>query len=156
MGDVRQMLIEMINGNQRKGRQEIHQAENPKLAFIDRILSLCGIFAPVLLLSAVLIAGSLHPDYSHISQAISELGAQGAPYRSILNFVGLVPAGILTLLFSLAMFRRIKGGTALYISCSLVALVGLGRLLAGIFPCDPGCLPIMTFSGWLSMPYSAE
>ena len=127
----------------------IIQAKIPELKFIDRILSLCGIVAPVLLLCAVLIAGSLHTDYSHVSQAISELGAQGAPYNIILNFGGLVPSGILTFLFSLAMFRHIKGGLELYISCGLVALAGLGRLFAGIFPCDPGCLPILTSSGKL-------
>jgi len=70
--------------------------EIPKLAVHDRLLIFCGIAAPVVLLLAVIIAGSLHPGYSHISQAISEFGAQGAPHRAILSYAGLVPAGVLT------------------------------------------------------------
>jgi hypothetical membrane protein len=120
-----------------------------KHKLIYQVLSLCGIAAPVLLFCAVLIAGSLHPNYSHVSQAISVLGAQGAPYKIILNFLGLIPSGLLTLLFSLAMLQIIKGNSALYISCAFVALAGLGRLFAGFFPCDPGCIPIISISGKL-------
>jgi hypothetical membrane protein len=125
------------------------QYQTQRLSLLDRILILSGIAAPVLLLFSVLVAGSLHVGYSHISQAISELGAHGAPFSTILNYAGLVPAGILTLVFALAMFRRIKDGLALYISCGLVALAGLGRFFAGIFPCDPGCFPIITITGRL-------
>ena len=118
-------------------------------SFLDHFLSLSGIAAPIVLLFAVLICGIHHPGYSHCSQAISELGARGAPSNALLNFGGLVPTGILTLAFSLAMFRRLKKGPALYISSGLVALVGIGRFFAGIFPCDPGCFTIITISGWV-------
>jgi len=112
---------------------------------IDRVLSIiCGIGAPFVLLSAVFVAGLLHPNYSHVNQPISALGAAGAPYRDVLNLGGLIPSGLLTFLFSLAMVRNIKPGTSLYISAGLVAVAGLGRFLAGIFPCDPGCLAFVS------------
>ena len=52
---------------------------------------------------AIVVAGALHPEYSHLSQFVSELGAAGAPNPGILNFGGLVPAGVLTFLFAIAM-----------------------------------------------------
>ena len=118
-----------------------------KLSIMDRIFVICGILAAAFLLVAVLVAGRFQPSYSHVSQAISELGARGASRAFILNYFGLVPTGIFTLIFSLAMFRQLKGSTALNISSSLVVIVGIARLFAGIFPCDPGCYPIETISG---------
>jgi hypothetical protein len=56
-----------------------------------------------------------------------------------MNLGGLIPAGALTVAFALAMYRRYRPGTALAVSSSLVALAGMSRLIAGIFPCDPGC-----------------
>ncbi len=93
---------------------------------------------------AVVIAGALHPDYSHLANPISALGARGAPYRVILNYAGLIPVGVLTLLFSAAIFRYLRENSLLTLSAWLVVLVGMGRFLAGIFPCDPGCLEFLT------------
>ena len=39
-----------------------------------RPLSICGAIAPLLFASIIVVAGSLRPAYSHISQFISELG----------------------------------------------------------------------------------
>ena len=119
------------------------------MIYFDRILCLSGIAAPIILMFAVLISGFLHPGYSHVSQAISELGARGVPFKDILNYAGLVPAGLFTISFSIAMFRQFAGKPALFIGCCLVTITGIGRFLAGIFPCDPGCFPIISISGRL-------
>ena len=103
----------------------------------DRFLLVTGIAAPLMLGLAVLFGGSLYPGYSHVSQFVSELGATGAPSPSVLNFGGLIPAGALTVAFALAMYRRYRPGTAVAVSSSLVALAGMSRLIAGIFPCEP-------------------
>lgn len=104
-----------------------------------RVLLVTGIAAPIVLGFAVFLGGSLYPGYSHVSQFISELGATGAPFPSILNFGGLVPAGALTVVFALAMYWNYRSGKFLAVSSALVALAGVFRLIAGIFPCDPGC-----------------
>jgi hypothetical membrane protein len=127
----------------------IDKFQTKRLSRLDLILILSGITAPVILFFAVLIAGLLQPEYSHISQAISELGARGTPFSAVLNYAGLMPAGILTFAFSLAMFRRLKKPPAFCISSSLVAIVGIARCFAGVFPCDPGCFPIITITGRL-------
>jgi len=116
--------------------KEIRQRRNGLTA---HFLLVTGIAAPLLLGLAILLGGALYPGYSHLSRFISELGAAGAPSPAVLNFGGLVPAGALTLAFALAMYRKYGSGTALAVSSALVALAGLSRMIAGIFPCDPGC-----------------
>lgn len=119
------------------GQRPPDESESTRLS--SRVLLVTGIAAPIVLGLAVFLGGSLYPGYSHVSQFISELGATGAPFPSILNFGGLIPAGALTLAFALAMHWRYRSGTTLTISCALVALAGLSQLIAGVFPCDPGC-----------------
>jgi hypothetical membrane protein len=127
--------------------------ENPekvgKYNRLDKFLVSSGIAAPIALFIAILIAGILHPHYSHLSQAISELGATGAPNKEILNYGGLMLSGLLTFVFSLAMFRHLSHHPALYLSSTLVAIAGIGRFLAGIYHCDPGCTPLLTQYGRL-------
>ena len=100
---------------------------------------LAGILAPVLLVSAIVWAGYMETEYSHASQFVSELGAVGAEHPWILNYLGLVPSGFLTVVFSVGVYSRLKPGSWFFISCVLVALAGIGRLLAGVYPCDVGC-----------------
>jgi hypothetical membrane protein len=121
--------------------------ESSKFSILDYLLSLSGIAAPVFLLCSVLVASILSPGYSHVSQAISELGARGAPFDIVLNYIGLIPAGILTISFSIVLFRKSHRGGALLICSCLVTVAGIGRLCAGVFPCDPGCFPIITITG---------
>lgn len=105
----------------------------------SRSVLLAGILAPVLLLTAIVWAGFVETEYSHATQFVSELGASGAEHQWILNYLGLVPSGLLTAAFSVGMYFRLRPGGWLAASCALVALAGIGRLLAGIFPCDAGC-----------------
>jgi len=105
----------------------------------SRVLLVTGIAAPIVLGLAVFLGGSMYPGYSHVSQFISELGATGAPFPTVLNFGGLIPAGALTVAFALAMYWRYRSGTVLALSTAFVALAGLSQLIAGVFPCDPGC-----------------
>src|SRR5215204_3886015 len=49
------------------------------------LLMLCGMLAPVVYVFAVVIGGLLSPDYSHKSQAISELIEAGAPNKWLLD-----------------------------------------------------------------------
>jgi hypothetical membrane protein len=124
----------------------MHKEDLSYTTNLDLILRGSGICAAIIFMISVIITGILHPNYSHLTQAISELGAKDAPHPEILNNGGLIPVGILTFIFSIGMFRNIKGSTLLYISSGLVMLVGLGRFLAGVFPCDTGCATFTSMS----------
>jgi hypothetical membrane protein len=47
---------------------------------VQKLYPIFGILAPLLYISAVLLGGLLRSDYSHLSNAISELTVTGAPY----------------------------------------------------------------------------
>ena len=105
-----------------------------------RGLLLAGIAAPVVLTVAVVLAGYYEPDYSHVSQYVSELGAVGASHQRAFNYGGLFLSGLLTVLFAVGLCSRVKPRALLVASSVLAALAGVGRLVAGLFPCDAGCV----------------
>jgi len=105
-----------------------------------RGLLLAGIAAPVVLTVAVVLAGYYEPDYSHVSQYVSELGAVGASHQRAFNYGGLFLSGLLTVLFAVGLCSRVKPRVLLVASSLLAALAGVGRLVAGLFPCDAGCV----------------
>jgi hypothetical membrane protein len=105
----------------------------------SRGLLLAGIAAPVVLTVAIVLAGYYEPDYSHVSQYVSELGAVGASHQRAFNYGGLFLSGLLTVLFALGLYLRVKPRALLVAISVLAALAGVGRLVAGLFPCDAGC-----------------
>jgi len=105
----------------------------------SRVLLLAGIAAAVVLTVAIAWVGFLEPDYSHMAQFVSELGALGATHQEVFNYSGLVLAGLLTAVFSVGLHLRLEPGRWFIVSSALVALAGIGRMIAGLFPCDPGC-----------------
>ncbi len=50
-----------------------------------RLLALCGIAAPIIFAIVIIVAGFFYEDYSHVTQAISELGGVDAQYPIIQN-----------------------------------------------------------------------
>jgi hypothetical membrane protein len=106
----------------------------------DRALLLAGLAAPVVLTVAIVAAGDFEPGYSHVSQFVSELGAVGAAHQNVFNYAGLLATGLLTVLFALGMYLRVKPSGWFVASSLLVGVAGFGRLVAGVFPCDAGCV----------------
>lgn len=81
------------------------------------------------------------PDYSHVSQFISELGAAGAPYASAMNLLGFLPAGLAALAFVYAAWKVFPRSVLWTLGLLGVAAYALGYLVAVPFPCDLGCRP---------------
>jgi hypothetical membrane protein len=106
-----------------------------KLALITGML---GSLAVVLL---TLIGGANFPNYSHASQFISELGADGAPNARLINFGGFLPAGIFIIAFAFFAWRSLPRSGATTFGMFGLALFALGYLVAVVFPCEPGCRP---------------
>lgn len=106
---------------------------------LRRFGNLCGILGPCLWAFAVVYCGSLRPDYSHVSQYISELGEQGSSTEVLMRYLGFVPTGIMHMLFAAFLMVTFRRSRWAVIGAVLLALNGAGRIGAGIFPCDPGC-----------------
>ena len=104
-----------------------------------RIGILCGLVAPVLWAAAIIVCGSLRPGYSHVARYISELGERGGSTEFLMRYAGFVPAGILHVLFAGSLYEALKGDRLAPAPALLLALNGLGRVAAGMFPCEAGC-----------------
>jgi uncharacterized protein DUF998 len=109
---------------------------------MKKILMLCGVAAAILYVGTVILGGWLRPDYSHISMAISELVADGAPNRSLLSSSFLVYNTLLSV-FGLGLLLKAhsnsRGRISGVIGSLTLLLVGLAGILMELaFPQEPG------------------
>jgi hypothetical membrane protein len=88
--------------------------------------------APALFAGAILIFAVARSDYSHFTNAVSELGARGAPNALAWNLIGFIAVGLLITVFSWGLFKGTSSWTALV----FVGLSGLGFAGTGFFPAD--------------------
>lgn len=104
-----------------------------------KIGNFCGIAAPVLWAAAIIFCGSLRPEYNHLTQYISELGERGSTTEYLIRYGGFVPTGLMHVAFAAMLYVAFKGHRLAQVAAALVALNGLARIGAGIFPCELGC-----------------
>jgi hypothetical membrane protein len=135
-----------------------------------RRLTLVGIVGPVVfgaaaILSA-LINGASGDGYSQVHSFVSELAAEGSRSR-VLMTAGFLTLGLCLLVFAWSVRQLRPAATTLAL---LIALSGVGTLMAGTFSCDKGCpaegvtsthqdlhnlSSVITFSAWILAPLAA-
>jgi|ERR1044071_390184 hypothetical membrane protein len=108
-------------------------------ATLYKIGNLCGVLAPVLWAGAIIFCGSLRPEYNHWTQYISELGERGSSTEFIIRYAGFVPTGLMHVAFAVFLYAVFKGRRLAAIAALLLAINGLARVGAGLFPCEVGC-----------------
>ena len=101
-------------------------------ARVSRYLSLCGVLAPPIIVSIIIVAGFLTPGYSHLSDTISQLSAQGRPHPEIMN-AGFIIYGVFIIGFSYALYRQLGRGTTARIVWLMLTIYSVGVILSGIF-----------------------
>ncbi len=94
--------------------------------------AVCGAIAPPLFASIIFVAGSLRPEYSHVSQFISELSYGRNAIVQNLNFV---LTGMLIAAFSYGLHKGLPAGSRK--GPAFVTAFGIGLIGAGVFPGDP-------------------
>ena len=94
------------------------------------------------LVCTVLIAGFFYPDYSHVSQYMSELGATGAPHAWWVNYLGFVPTEILLLVFLAMALPVLPQSVPTRLGIGLIGIYALLLIGASIFTCDFQCRPV--------------
>ncbi|QLF94509.1 DUF998 domain-containing protein [Pseudomonas sp. ABC1] len=99
---------------------------------------IAGILIPFWLALGVMLAGALYPGYSHVNQAMSELGALGAPTHGFSPLINNYPLGVLFVLFGVALWLQF-GNLLARTTAVLVMLHGLASLATGYYACDVGC-----------------
>lgn len=101
----------------------------------------CGVAGPILWLALIAAAGAIRPDFSHLTHYISELGERGSSTEALVRIGAFGVTGCLYVCFALAVFRGSRGRPLRQIAALLIALDGIGRMGAGVFPCEAGCVP---------------
>lgn len=118
----------------------------------------------IAILLLTLIAGAAFPGYSHSSQFISELGAQGAPHAKWVNFAGFLPAGVLICAFAIFAWMASPRSVGASLGFFGIALFGFGYFVAAFFPCEAGCRPsepsptqvihnVLGLAGYVTAPF---
>lgn len=106
---------------------------------INKRLLLIGALMPIVYFFVLFGAGLLNPEFSHITQAPSELGADGAPYQWIVAFnTGLIIVGILGILGGLGIFMGLGklgfGKIFKTIASLTIIMPSINMVLSGVFP----------------------
>ncbi|HUE97930.1 MAG TPA: DUF998 domain-containing protein [Anaerolineales bacterium] len=109
---------------------------------MKKTLMLCGIAAAVVYVGTIILGGFLRPGYSHISMAISELVADGAPNRSLLSSFFLL-YNIFVSIFGAGLFLNANsqpsGRVSGMIGSLALILVGVAGILMELaFPQESG------------------
>lgn len=108
---------------------------------IDRMLLGLGVLIPFWLFFGVLLTALAYPGYSHLDQAMSQLGAQGSPTQGFSAWVNNLPLGVLFVLFAVGVMRQVRGSRLALFSAVLIFVHGLASFATGYFACDQGCAP---------------
>ncbi|WP_268967907.1 DUF998 domain-containing protein [Veronia nyctiphanis] len=93
------------------------------------------------LTGSVAIAGHFYPDYSHIAQFISELGATGSPYGFYLNYLGFIPTELFMLGFVVVSYSALPRTKLNIIGLIFITVYVVSLCAAAFFPCDFECRP---------------
>lgn len=93
--------------------------------------------AAILVLAETFYFALQRPNYSHITNTISELGESGAPHERLVAFSFFLPVGLLVWL---SLWLVCREASDKYAAFALVAIacLGAGYVVAAFFPCDPG------------------
>ena len=89
---------------------------------------------------ALIAAGDVYrADIDPVVDFISELGERGSSTEAVLRYGGFIFTGFLYLCFAAALPATTLPRWKAVLVAAFVALDGIGRAGAGVYPCDPGC-----------------
>lgn len=112
-----------------------------------RLLGLCGVLSPALLIAATVIGVWLRPGFDHVTHTISELYEAGAPNAGWL-MVLFTAYHALVIPFAAGLHRALPGSRRGWLGPGLLGAAGaLGIPLGAWARCDPGCFGATTLPG---------
>jgi len=122
---------------------------------LTRWLLLGGVVGPLLFIVVFLIEGATRPGYSAWRNYVSDLALSNQGWEQAANFL---VCGVLVIGLAVGLRRALRTGTASVWGPLLMGIFGIGLVVAGIFPTDPGRnyppgAPLngtpTTFHGWV-------
>lgn len=122
---------------------------------VPRALAMVGAVGPVAYIVLTIVLGLLWPGYDPIHQTQSELGAVDAPNALVMNVVGFMGLGVVIIAFAGAYLAILRGAPWRHLAVVALVVAGVGMIVVGFFPCDPGCVDVTAtgeLHGTFSMP----
>ena len=98
-----------------------------------------GILAPVVWVVVIAWGDVARADLAAVTDFISELGERGSATERLVRIGGFIGTGALLAVFGGTLSVAARPAWKALIVGALVALDGIGRAGAGVYPCDPGC-----------------
>ncbi len=97
-----------------------------------------GIGAFFIFWATSFVLGALRPDYSHIVNTISELGAIGTPNAIFWNIIGFIVPGVLLAIAGgvIAQSIGLERSRMINLACVLLVVAGLAIAGQGVFPAE--------------------
>lgn len=119
--------------------------------WLQQVLLLCGLLAPLLYVGTDRLAGLLLRDYNFTSQSMSELSASGSPVRALVVALTCI-ATVLMLAFGVGVWRA-EGPRLLPRVVALLVMgnAALGLVASVFFPTRFGERPVFASPGVLLM-----
>ncbi|MEQ8954737.1 MAG: DUF998 domain-containing protein [Gammaproteobacteria bacterium] len=108
------------------------------------LLRLSALATALLALAVPLLGALFLPDYSHLADTISELGAFGTPTRNWVNYAGFLPIGLLVLVFVVLASPLLGNNRRAKVGLYMLLGIAVGYLGAVLAPCDTGCPAVGT------------
>jgi hypothetical membrane protein len=99
---------------------------------VTKLGLLCGAIAPAVIAAFIIAGWLITPGYSHISDTISQLGAQGRPHPWVMNS-GLIIYALLTLGFAYGVYRILGHSTGARAILFFFAIYAVCIILTAIF-----------------------
>ena len=95
-----------------------------------------SMFAILMMMSIIITVGQITPDYSPVSDTISRMGAEIAPYSDILN-TGYIVYGIIIIVIAYNLYTRLDHTKIIKLSVILLLLHAFGSIFLAVFPDNP-------------------
>jgi hypothetical membrane protein len=92
------------------------------------------------MMTLIIVAGQIDPNYSSVSDTISLLGAPNRPYAIVIN-IGFVIYGALISGAAYGFYRKLRYIPLAKILVILLGVHAIGAILVGIFPDSPSIPP---------------
>ena len=91
-------------------------------------------------ISSAILGGLQIPEYSHISQLVSESYAIGTSHGLQIRYLGFLPSGIFIAAFAFYAVKTLPKSTFTKLGfVGLGTFYGIATLIVSLFPCDKGC-----------------
>jgi len=103
---------------------------------MENYFAYSGLIAAIWIVFGILIAAKRYPNYNHMKQFCSELGAKGSPTEKFSPLINNYPLGILFCFFGWSVSQMENASILTVISGGLIISHGIGTWVAGYFPMD--------------------